>query len=98
MEAMDAHPDVTFVLADAGHNRGIVAPPAQAGRRFRIGSMLAHDHHATPERWLARASLRQGSWWPAWVGWLDAHSSGLVRARAIGRRGLGPAPGRYVHG
>ena len=29
MEAMDAHPDVTFVLADAGHNRGIVAPPAQ---------------------------------------------------------------------
>jgi polyhydroxyalkanoate synthase len=93
-----ADADVTFVLADAGHNRGIVAPPSQAGRRFRIGSTLAHDHHATPEQWLARASLREGSWWPAWVDWLSEYSSGLVSARAIDEHGLGSAPGGYVHG
>lgn len=93
-----ADADVTFVLADAGHNRGIVAPPSQAGRHFRIGTMPAHDHHATPEQWLARASPQQGSWWPVWVDWLSEHSSGCVPARTVDDHGLGSAPGSYVHG
>ncbi|WP_186417371.1 alpha/beta fold hydrolase [Bosea sp. CS1GBMeth4] len=93
-----ADADVTFVLADAGHNRGIVAPPSQADRHFNIGTMLAHDRHVTAEQWLAGATLRKGSWWPAWFGWLAGQSSGTVPARDVADRGLGAAPGRYVHG
>lgn len=93
-----ADADVTFVLADAGHNRGIVAPPSQAERHFHIGTMQAHDRHVTAEQWLAQATLRKGSWWPAWFGWLAGQSTGTVPARAVADRGLGAAPGRYVHG
>lgn len=90
--------DISFALADAGHNRGIIAPPSQAGRHFRIGTRAAHDRRLTAEQWLAQAELRQGSWWPAWFDWLAERSSGLVPARAVEGLGLGPAPGRYVHG
>lgn len=90
--------DVTFALADAGHNRGIIAPPSQPDRHFRIGTLPAHDRRLTAEQWLVQAALRQGSWWPAWCDWLAERSSGLVPARAVEGRGLDPAPGRNVHG
>jgi polyhydroxyalkanoate synthase len=90
--------DITFALADAGHNRGIIAPPSQADRHFRIGTLPAHDRRLTAEQWLARAALRQGSWWPAWFDWLAERSSGLVPARTVAGHGFGPAPGRNVHG
>jgi len=93
--------DVTFALVNGGHNRGIVAPPGEGERYFRIATTSAKDPRPDPEGWAAAADTREGSWWPAWFEWLADHSSGLVAppelgAASAGLSPLGPAPGEYV--
>ena len=93
--------DITFALVNGGHNRGIVAPPGQGDRHFRIATTAAKDSRPDPEAWVAAAQLRQGSWWPAWFDWLAAHSGGMVEPPPLGSvdlglAPLGPAPGDYV--
>ena len=93
--------DVTFALVNGGHNRGIVAPPGEGERYFRIATTSAKDPRPDPEGWAAAADTREGSWWPAWFEWLADHSSGLVAppelgAASAGLPPLGPAPGEYV--
>jgi len=96
-----ADTDVTFALVNGGHNRGIVAPPGEGERYFRIATRSAKNRRLDPEAWAAAADAREGSWWPAWHQWLADHSSGLVAppelgAASAGLPPLGPAPGDYV--
>ena len=39
---------------------------------------------ADDEAWKATAEHHRGSWWPAWVGWLEKRSGKLVPARVPG--------------
>jgi len=90
---------VTFALAGAGHNAGIVSPPGVSGRNFRIATSPRHQVELDPDNWMTRAEKRQGSWWEAWQDWLAGHSSGQVRAAPRQPRddaALGDAPGIYV--
>ena len=93
--------EVTFLLTSGGHNAGIVSEPDHAGRHYRIGHRPAGGRYTDPETWAAAAPIAQGSWWPAWIGWLTTHSSGLTAPPSLGAvesgyPALDAAPGRYV--
>ncbi len=93
---------VTFVLTSGGHNAGIVSEPGRPRRHFRIATKQAADTCLSAEEWVVMARLREGSWWPAWVEWLDSHStadrvaSPVMGAPASGYVPLEDAPGTYV--
>ena len=91
--------DMIFALASGGHNAGVVSPPGLANRHFWIGRRAPGAHYLGPDEWLANAERREGSWWPAWSAWLDAHASGHVAPPALGSKRhppIEPAPGQYV--
>ncbi len=93
--------DVTFVLTSGGHNAGVVSEPGHANRHFCLLERKAGDLFVPPEDWQDAALSRQGSWWEAWVGWLDAHSGAPAAPPDIGAPEAGfaamePAPGEYV--
>ena len=94
--------DVTFVLTSGGHNAGIVSEPGHKGRHYRISHRPADAQYVDPETWLARTEISEGSWWPAWLAWLDTRSPRRVLSPpALGAadKGYPPiedAPGRYV--
>jgi polyhydroxyalkanoate synthase subunit PhaC len=94
--------DYTFLLTSGGHNAGIVSGPVHPKRRHRLLTSTNVSDVPTPEEWLKRAPLHEGSWWPSWETWLSAHSSAQQQpARTITVAGDTPAedaPGRYVHG
>jgi polyhydroxyalkanoate synthase len=89
--------EVKFVLGASGHIAGVMNPPAA---RKKYGYWLRGDYPEKAEDWLAGAEYREGSWWPEWARWIDAHSSGeMVPARHPGKGGLKAiedAPGSYV--
>lgn len=95
--------DVTFALADGGHNAGIVSPPGYPGRGFQLLTHRHGDRYIDPDTWATIAPRHEGSWWLAWQNWLLAAGSGeAVAPPPMGapERGLAPlepAPGRYVH-
>jgi polyhydroxyalkanoate synthase len=93
--------EVTFLLTTGGHNAGIVSEPGHARRRYRVATKRHDDRHVDPERWLALADEKEGSWWPEWIGWLHARSGPPVAPPQMGapRAGYAPladAPGDYV--
>lgn len=93
--------ELTFVLAAAGHNRGIVCPPGEPGRYYYIRTMPDEEPYIPPDHWPAMAERREGSWWPAWAEWLKARSGEPVAPPSMGAPEaglppLGPAPGSYV--
>lgn len=94
--------DTEFVLTGGGHNSSVVSPPGETGAFYRISTCDASGKYIDPDTWLASASQRQGSWWPEWIRWLDAHSSSVriapsfLRNSAGGPPTYGPAPGSYV--
>ncbi|MGP8032516.1 MAG: PHA/PHB synthase family protein [Steroidobacteraceae bacterium] len=97
--------DYTFLLTSGGHNAGIVSGPVHPKRRHRLLTWSDATTTLTPEEWHKRATLHDGSWWPAWEHWLSAHSAAKhVPARAIaaasggGDAVLENAPGQYVRG
>jgi len=95
--------DVTFVLANRGHNQGIVSYPGAEGRYFRIGTSNAAGNHVDADRWMAEHQRQEGSWWPAWFEWLGARSGAMVASPPVGRPEAGfaateAAPGRFVRG
>jgi polyhydroxyalkanoate synthase len=91
-----------FILTGGGHNSSVVSPPGKTGAYYRISTCEACDQYVDPDTWLASASQKQGSWWPEWVHWLDAHSShvmvtpSFLRNSDGGPLAYGPAPGSYV--
>jgi polyhydroxyalkanoate synthase len=87
--------ETRFVLGASGHIAGVINPPAKKKRNYWTGD-LAADAGA----WLDGAQSVDGSWWPAWTGWLAKHAGAKVAARsALGSAEfpvIEPAPGRYV--
>lgn len=89
--------EVTFVLTSGGHNAGIISEPGHANRRYRIATRPERAEWQDADQWLSIANQEEGSWWPAWQGWLAQHSSEQVKAKPIGSRtALEDAPGSYV--
>ena len=93
---------ITFVLTSGGHNAGIVSEPGHPHRHFRILERPEAGRYVAPEDWVVEARQEDGSWWPRWAAFLDAHSGAPadpppMGSEAAGCRVLGPAPGRYVH-
>jgi polyhydroxyalkanoate synthase len=93
--------DLTFLLTAGGHNAGIVAGPVHPKRHYRVRTRRLADPHLAPEDWMEAATKRDGSWWPAWQAWLQAHSSGKSKPPAMGApragyRVIEDAPGQYV--
>ncbi|MGE0423433.1 MAG: PHA/PHB synthase family protein [Reyranellaceae bacterium] len=93
--------DVTFVLASGGHNAGIVAEPGRKGRHYRMSQRPADARYVDPDTWHATADVKEGSWWPAWLAWLDNQSRGRGAPPPLGAPDMGyppleHAPGRYV--
>ena len=96
-----ADTDVTFLLTNGGHNAGIVAEPGHPHRHYRIATTASSAPYLDAETWAARADFHEGSWWPAWVAWLDALSSAPATPPSLGNAAAGypvqgDAPGRYV--
>jgi poly[(R)-3-hydroxyalkanoate] polymerase subunit PhaC len=93
--------EVTYLLATGGHNVGIVSEPGHTDSGFQIMTKIADDHYLDPETYLAMAPRKEGSWWPEWVGWLNARSGDATDPPKMGAiaAGLAPccdAPGTYV--
>ncbi|WP_458527395.1 PHA/PHB synthase family protein [Onishia taeanensis] len=91
--------ELTFLLTSGGHNVGIVCPPTDTGRHYRMATATEGDAYVDQETWLARTPEAAGSWWPAWQDWLTAHSSTVQPPPSMGSSDyppLEPAPGRYV--
>lgn len=91
--------DTMFVLTSGGHNVGIVNPPGLAGRSYQALTRRHDGPYLDPEAWLQAAPVHEGSWWPHWFAWLQAHSGPPEPPPTMGAPGcppLGPAPGTYV--
>lgn len=96
---------VTFVLAEGGHNGGIISEPGHAHRSYQVADRGADDNFIEADSWATTMPHTEGSWWTAWSEWLAARSSGeraAGEALANGRKPPLPAPlcdapGTYVH-
>jgi len=94
--------ELTFLLTNGGHNAGIVSEPGHKGRHFEIAVRHPGDRYVDAQTWRARATRREGSWWPQWASWLTARSDQrrtappTMGAPAHGLGPLCPAPGTYV--
>ena len=93
--------DVTFVLTNGGHNAGIVSEPGHKNRHYRIAEKREHAPYRAPEEWVSRNAPQNGSWWPAFGDWLNAHSGKPVAPPSLGTssgkyKALCNAPGTYV--
>ncbi|MBV1726279.1 MAG: alpha/beta fold hydrolase [Hoeflea sp.] len=94
--------DLTFLLTSGGHNGGILSEPGHPHRHYRIGHRPSGALYVDPNTWFAKSEPREGSWWPKWIDWLSARSSGKSDPPSVGAPGRGypplePAPGRYIH-
>ncbi len=94
--------DVTFVLTVGGHNAGIISEPGHPLRSYQIATRMEQDVHIDPDTWAMQTPVCEGSWWPAWVNWLEAHSGEPAPPPAMGSSEIGfaakiDAPGLYVH-
>ena len=93
--------EITFVLTTGGHNAGIVNSPERTDRSYQMLCRPAAGHYIGYQQWLKQAPQRAGSWWPAWIDWLNHHSSVAVPPPPLGLPGrnshqLADAPGAYV--
>ena len=70
--------EITFVLTTGGHNAGIVNPPGRSKRSYQVLQRPVGGNYVGPDDWLAAALRHEGSWWPEWLGWLDARSGDPV--------------------
>lgn len=90
----------TFVLTGGGHNTSVVSPPGKPKAYYRIVTAPAGSPYVPPQA-VESAPRQEGSWWPAWTGWL-ADRSGPADRQPAKARPLGglaeveAAPGRYV--
>lgn len=91
----DTH--VTFVLAEGGHNAGIVSEPGRPRRSYQIASVEDNTGWIDPDDWKAQAPVVQGSWWEAMHAWLKERSGQPGKPPAFkGGQVVGDAPGEYV--
>jgi polyhydroxyalkanoate synthase len=57
--------ELDFVLTNCGHNAGIISEPGHPRRHYRFATRKPGNPYVNAERWLTRATLMDGSWWPA---------------------------------
>lgn len=94
--------EVTYLLTDGGHNAGIVSQPGHEHRSFQVMTKKADGRYLDPGSFLAEAPHEEGSWWPEWVAWLAAKTSGStvppppMGAADEGYPPLCAAPGSFV--
>ena len=92
--------EVTLLLTNGGHNAGIVSGPSHPKRHYRMLTRRTGEPSLPPEKWAHTAPRQPGSWWPAWLEWLGAHSTpervAPPRMGAPDLPLLGDAPGEYV--
>lgn len=92
--------DVTFCLSSGGHNVGVVNPPTPGVKRsFQLAISKADDPYIAPEVWSTATPTHNGSWWPAWEGWLRENAGKRGGCPALGSETHPPledAPGSYV--
>ncbi|MCQ3943128.1 MAG: poly-beta-hydroxybutyrate polymerase [Alphaproteobacteria bacterium] len=98
---LQADVDITFALTSGGHNTGIVNPPKDSRREYRIATHPHTAPYVAPEQWFENNKPVAGSWWDAWCRWLKEQSSAPVAPPSMGApaRGIAPlcdAPGHYV--
>jgi poly[(R)-3-hydroxyalkanoate] polymerase subunit PhaC len=95
--------ELTFLLTNGGHNAGIVSEPGHRGRHYVMATRKRGERYIDSDTWFAGATPGDGSWWPAWVAWLEARSDKQrvappsMGAPLRGLMPLCPAPGAYVH-
>ena len=87
--------EVTFLLTSGGHNAGVVSPPGHPRRSYQIAVQSHQNTYVDAESWQATASHHEGSWWPAWLAWIEERSGESTSARII-PSALCDAPGTYV--
>ena len=91
--------EVTYLLTTGGHNAGIVSEPGRDGRSYQVLTKRVDDRYIDPEAFVKVAPRKEGSWWPEWVAWLNAHSDAPVAPPEMGAPGYVPicdAPGTFV--
>jgi polyhydroxyalkanoate synthase len=93
--------DLTFLLASGGHNAGIVSPPGHDHRHYRMDTHVEGERYLDAGAWQTATPVAEGSWWPAWEGWLVERSTDRVDPPTTGAPDAGypplePAPGSYV--
>jgi polyhydroxyalkanoate synthase len=87
---------LTFLLANGGHNTGIVSEPGHAGRNYRMSERSKTSPYVDPKTWFEETPIHEGSWWIAWQKWLGNHSSPIMVNPPPMNDKLPPAPGDYV--
>ncbi|CAN5652627.1 class II poly(R)-hydroxyalkanoic acid synthase [soil metagenome] len=89
--------DSTFVLSNAGHIVAMVNPPGGKKSEYLINPDAVGEE---PGVWHEGAETVKGTWWDAWVEWIDTRSGAKVAAPAeVGDDDhpvILPAPGTYV--
>ncbi|MGC9269258.1 PHA/PHB synthase family protein [Acidiphilium sp.] len=93
---------LTFVLTSGGHNAGIVSEPGHRNRHFALQFRAPGARYLAPEDWQREAPVKEGSWWPEFVSFLDTRSGAPVAPPPLGREAAGyppldAAPGHYIH-
>jgi len=92
-----ADADITYVLANGGHNAGIVAAPDEAEHSYQVLTKRAADPYVGPEEWLKLAPSHEGSWWSEWIRFLTEHSGSSVAPPSLEtENSVQDAPGSYV--
>jgi polyhydroxyalkanoate synthase subunit PhaC len=89
--------NVRFVLSNSGHIAGIVNPPSPKS----IHRVLDGDQPlpASPDDWLAAATMHPMTWWEDWADWIGERAGGMRKPPRMGNRKYPPiddAPGSYV--
>jgi polyhydroxyalkanoate synthase len=95
-----ADTEVTFLLTTGGHNAGIVSEPGRKRRSYQVMTRNSTAPYLDPDAWVAAAPHTEGSWWPAWIAWLDKRSGQPVRLADVSALeeypAVADAPGSYV--
>jgi polyhydroxyalkanoate synthase len=86
----------TFILSNSGHIQALLNPPGNPKAQYFYNERNPSD----PEKWLANAEKRSGSWWDDWRVWLGKRGGEMKPApRKLGNDQYLPgavAPGTYV--
>lgn len=91
--------DVTFLLTSGGHNAGIVSEPGHPRRHYRMRTKSKDADYIDPDRWRDETASTEGSWWPAFTGWLQSITADPTTPPQMGANGYAPlydAPGTFV--
>jgi len=86
---------VTYVMGGSGHIAGVINPPAKKKYQFWAGPKVAGEF----SKWVEKAKVTEGSWWPHWQEWIEKQDDERVPARKkLGGKlkPLDDAPGTYV--